>query len=122
MTNDLTGIVVSQNNFNGVVIGLTNVDNGSSGCLRRGTHSMIPVLIRLALLALLIYLVVRVVRFLFRDAPQSVGATSGGTLQQDSPYSGEVLLTGRLRVQVVSAGSARPLSGRRVSFRACGFT
>ncbi len=83
---------------------------------------MIPVLIRLALLALLIYLVVRVVLFLFRGAPQNVDATSGGALQQDSLYSGEVLLTGRLRVQVVSAGNARPLSGRRVSFKACGFT
>ena len=83
---------------------------------------MIAVLIRLALLALLIYVVVRVVRFLFRSAPQSVRATSGGTLQQDSLDSAEVLLTGHLRVQVVSAGNARPLSGRRVSFKACGFT
>lgn len=84
---------------------------------------MIVILIRLALLALLIYLVVRGVRVLLRGAPLSASATSdGSSQQQESPYSGEVLLTGRIRVQVVSERSASPLSGRRVSFKACGFT
>ena len=83
---------------------------------------MIAVLIRLALFALVIYLAARLLRHLFHRAFQRVGVAASGTPPEDAIYSGEVLLTGRLRVQVVSSGNARPLPGRRVSFKSCGFT
>ncbi|MEM7010265.1 MAG: hypothetical protein AAF585_02175 [Verrucomicrobiota bacterium] len=84
---------------------------------------MTAMLFRVILLALVAYLIVRLLRSPSSRAPQRATATPRGRApEQDSIYSGEVLLTGNLRVQVVSSRDGKPLSGRRVSFRSAGFT
>lgn len=93
-------------------------------------------LIRLIALALLIYIIVLIVRQLRgiqRDA-QSSPRDNAAPRPLEAPYGDtrddrlvdihddDVLLTGLVRVQVVNARTAKPVAGRQVSLRACGFT